>query len=165
MKIRSIAFVLVIVFTCLWACERDDICGEDQQATPRLIVEFYDINEPEELKPVVDLIFFADGDSDTLLAPGAITDIVLPLRTSANQTNYFLTQFGLSESPNTDELRLNYARRNVYMNRACGYKVEFLDFQARRVVEEAPNVNWIRSVSVQETVIEDEQVVHLHIFH
>lgn len=165
MKIKNIKFILVVALTCLLACERDDICGLDQQATPRLIVEFYDINEPDELKPVTNLAFFADGDSDTLLAPGAVTELVLPLRTSANQTNYFLTQFATSEAPNTDELRLNYARRNVYMNRACGYKVEFLDFQARRVVEEAANVNWIRSVSVQETLIEDEEVVHLHIFH
>ncbi|NGZ89848.1 DUF6452 family protein [Psychroflexus maritimus] len=165
MKIKNIRFILVVVLVSFWACERDDICGEEQQATPRLIIEFYDINEPDELKPVTDLAFFADGDSDTLLAPGAITDIVLPLRTSANQTNFFLTQFATSEAPNTDELRLNYARRNVYMNRACGYKVEFIDFQARRIVEETPNINWIRSVSVQETVIEDEEVVHLHIFH
>ncbi len=165
MKIRSIALVLVIAFACLWACERDDICGEEQQVTPRLVIEFYDINEPEELKPVVDLAFHADGDTDTLLVQGATTEIELPLRTSANQTNYFLTEFATSEGFNTDQLRLDYARRNVYMNRACGYKVEFIDFQARRIIEEAPNTNWIRSVSVQETVIEDEEVVHLFIFH
>ncbi|GAA4244118.1 MULTISPECIES: DUF6452 family protein [Winogradskyella] len=57
-----IPFVLsLIVITTLQNCERDDICAATTSTTPRLVIEFYDIDNPESLKNVPRLTVYGEG--------------------------------------------------------------------------------------------------------
>ena len=146
-------------------CDRVDICSEAQQVTPRLIIEFYDINEPETLKAVPDLAIFSSGE-DTLLL-GTIDRIEIPLRTSQESTRYSFVRLATNEEfVNIDEVNFTYITQDVYVNRACGFKTEFIDFQAIRIIEQNQENNWLRSLTVQQTLINnDQEEAHLFIFH
>ncbi len=156
---------LVVAIVILQSCERDDLCSSTFQVTPNLVIEFYDINDPETPKPVLNFGFVAVGTTDTIVLSN-ISEISLPLRTNQNNTTYlFVTNTNNDATLNVDEVRFNYAISDVYVNRACGFRTEFLDFQALRVSAQAPETNWIRNLSVQRSNIRDENEAHLYIFH
>lgn len=159
----------LICFFCFLhvSCERDDICSEAFQVTPRLIIEFYDINEPEVTKSVPDLSVFAIGGEEDTINIGTVSRIEIPLRTNQENTRYGFIQHTNNENLiNIDEINFNYVTQDFYVNRACGFKTEFIDFQALRVIEENPQDNWMRSLNVQKTVIDNDlEEPHLFIFH
>lgn len=155
-------FFLVVLFS---ACERDDLCSSTFQVTPNVLIEFYDINVPENPKPVANFGFVAVGTTDTIFLNN-VSEISLPLRTNQNNTTYlFATNSNNPELFNVDEVRFNYALNDIYINRACGFRTEFVDFQAIRTSAQAPETNWIRNLSVQRSNIRDENEAHLYIFH
>ena len=168
MKLIKKLFIFSTLCFLFLRCERDDICSEAFQVTPQLIIEFYDINETESNKNVSDLSIVAFGEEDTLDL-GTTNRIEIPLRTDQESTRYsFIRLANNEEFINVDEINFSYANREVYVNRACGFKSEFLDFRAFRVIEDNPENNWMRSLSVQQTQIENDQnedQVHLFIFH
>ena len=45
---QFIYLFLIVIFSC----EKDDICSETTQTTPRLVIEFYDLQAPDELLAV-----------------------------------------------------------------------------------------------------------------
>jgi hypothetical protein len=147
-------------------CERDDICSSAFQVTPRLIIEFYDINETDVLKNVVGLSVFALGEEDTIEI-GNTNRIEIPLRTNQQSTRYgFISQSDNEILSNLDEINFTYTTQDIYVNRACGYKTEFVDFQAIRIIETDAANNWLRSLNVQQTFIDnDQEETHLYIFH
>lgn len=164
---KSLIFPILLIICCLHvSCERDDICSEAFQATPRLIIEFYDINEPDLLKEVVDLSVFAIEEEDTI-SYGTTNRIEVPLKTNQEFTRYaFIRQVDNEEFINVDEINFTYFTQDIYVNRACGYKTEFIDFQAIRLIEDDPTNNWMRSLNVQQTLIDnDQEEPHLYIFH
>lgn len=161
---KSILFLALLVIL-LNACERDDLCSNTFQVTPNLVIEFYDINEPESPKPVANFGFVAVGTTDTIFINN-VSEISLPLRTNQNSTAYlFATNTNNPATFNVDEVRFNYAINDVYVNRACGFRTEFLDLQALRINAQTPETNWIRNLSVQRSNIRDENEAHLYIFH
>lgn len=165
MKSKLIYTLLIVSFLFL-GCERDDICSEAFQVTPKLIIEFYDINDQEDPKNVADLSIFAVGSEDTI-SFGNTNRIEIPLQTNQESTRYaFVRQATSEEFINLDEINFTYVTQDIYVNRACGYKTEFLDFQAVRIIEDNPENNWMRSLNVQQTFInEDQDEPHLFIFH
>ncbi|MGM0635670.1 MAG: DUF6452 family protein [Bacteroidota bacterium] len=163
-RLKLIVFSVCLVSLFI-ACERDDICPESTPVTPQLIVEFYDFNNPTEEKPVQDLAYFPVGEEDTIFA-GSTAQISIPLRTNENNTRVQLIKN--SQDPdnfNPDDLRFDYARTSVYINRACGYKVDFFDFESTRITDQAPETNWILNTSVEQSTIENENEAHLYIYH
>lgn len=165
MKSKLIYTLLIVSFLFL-GCERDDICSEAFQVTPKLIIEFYDINDQEDPKNVADLSIFAIASEDTI-SFGNTNRIEIPLQTNQESTRYaFVRQATSEEFINLDEINFTYVTQDIYVNRACGYKTEFLDFQAVRIIEDNPDNNWMRSLNVQQTFInEDQDEPHLFIFH
>lgn len=158
-------FLLTVGLTMTSSCERDDLCSLSFDVTPMLIIEFYDINEPESLKPVQDFAFVAVGASDTINI-ASTSELRIPLRNTENTTSYLFTiNASNPETLNVDELQFNYRVSDVYVNRACGFRGEFLDFQAIRRTAQAPETNWIRNLSVQQSNIRNENQTHLYIFH
>ncbi|GGE29898.1 DUF6452 family protein [Psychroflexus planctonicus] len=159
-------YTLLIVSFLFLGCERDDICSEAFQVTPKLIIEFYDINDQEDPKNVADLSIFAIGSEDTI-SFGNTNRIEIPLQTNQESTRYaFVRQATSEDFINLDEINFTYVTQDIYVNRACGYKTEFLDFQAVRIIEDNPENNWMRSLNVQQTFInEDQDEPHLFIFH
>ncbi|WP_340155730.1 DUF6452 family protein [uncultured Winogradskyella sp.] len=58
---KNIKFVVLLIAIALINCERDDICSYTTSTTPRLIIEFYDTDEPDDLKNVPRLTVYGEG--------------------------------------------------------------------------------------------------------
>jgi hypothetical protein len=52
MKSLPAIFLTLLASWLIFSCEKDDICLEGTQGTPRLIIKFYDAENPEVLKTV-----------------------------------------------------------------------------------------------------------------
>ena len=166
---RKLLFIFTVLSIGLSSCERDDICPENTPTTPRLVVQFFDINNPEIQKNINELVIQSvDTDNENFIEYDNVSEIILPLKTNQNSTQFLMTINANSENEsdiNTDELIFNYARRNVYINRACGYKVEFLDFQVTQIEESNEDLEWIKVTAVQQPNIDNENETHLFIYH
>ena len=55
---------LFVALICTSSCQRDDICPESTQTTPKLVIEFFDIDFPEQSKSVPRLNVIAEGESE-----------------------------------------------------------------------------------------------------
>lgn len=168
MNLRTLIFLSLFTVISL-SCERDDICPESTATTPRLVIQFFNVNNPEVQKRINELVIRStDEDNENFIAYDNVSTIILPLKTDQNSTQYLMTINSESENVNlinTDEIVFNYARRNDYINRACGYKVNFLDLQSTKIQEEDPATEWIKATIVQQATIDNENETHLYIYH
>lgn len=162
---------LFVALICTSSCQRDDICPESTQTTPKLVIEFFDIDFPEQSKSVPRLNVIAEGESDYYFETTENrSTISIPLRTTENFTNFsFVRNHDLPEdsnlTSNADEIQFSYTVNLEYVSRSCGYKAEFINFNAVLVNEEE-SVNWIQGIQViQPNDILNEQNTHLYIFH
>lgn len=193
-KIRTIITLAVCLMIVLITqnCERDDICAEGTATTPRLLVEFYDINDPEVLKSALRLTVYGEGlvtdengmptepttenNEGTMLFNENSTTVELPLRIGLEEeittsrfifekdTNLRLDDNGTTES-NVDILEISYTSEFVYVSRACGYKSIFNGLD---VDLENDGDNWISVIQIEEsieTTVENENTVHVRILH
>lgn len=161
------------LFLCLisvHSCQRDDICPDSTQTTPKLVIEFRDFENPDKLKNVRNLNVRIENDTTYFFeGPQNNSEIAIPLDTSKDLTNYEFVQNSKSDLEgvvaNVDKIRFSYATKEVFVNRACGYRTEFLEFNAS-LVGEKDNGNWINNVEVQQpNDIIDESTTHLYIYH
>ncbi|MFK7832685.1 MAG: hypothetical protein AB8B52_05375 [Winogradskyella sp.] len=87
-----LSFILLII-VITFSCERDDICPESTETTPRLIIEFYDFEDSEVLKNVPRLTVYGEGifvdDNGVPFEPEEATDGIL-LETSAGAEPTFV---------------------------------------------------------------------------
>jgi hypothetical protein len=155
------------------SCEKDDICAEE--TTPRLILEFYDVNNPTVKKSVTSLkVTGYKTDNSTLLTDSldtfsGVSKIELPLRITEDITKYslILNSTSTSVTPNTDILQFNYTRQNVYVSRACGYKTIFILNSPNGLIQTdtaTPDLLWMQNINIQTTNIETENEVHIKVF-
>lgn len=156
----------------LQGCQRDDICPAGTAVTPMLNIAFFDFRETDISKAPVNLRVKA-ADYDSIYVNRYNDDVIsIPLRPDINITEYEFT-INAPEIPsegeevpnnntNTDKLIFTYSSEELYVNRACSYKVSYLDLQVS--LEEDEN-NWINGIILQEENIENETDVHIHIFH
>lgn len=160
---------LVLIFLLLnLACEKDEICLEE--ITPKLILRFYDQNDPDEFKSVRNIkinIEGIEGDyTDTSIS--TVTDsIAVPIKVSANITRFILTlpgddSQGIEE--NRDTLSLIYLQEDIFISRSCGYKTIF--HEGEITLTEDGN-NWIKLLEQREDPLEitDENKAHVKIYH
>lgn len=168
MKAFKIRFCLILAAVISLSCERDDICPESTPTTPRLVIQFFDINNPDIQKNINELVIqSATEENENVISYDNVSELILPLKTNQNSTRFLMSINTESEDEsliNTDEIIFNYARRNTYINRACGFKVEFLDLQTT-IVEEPENNNWMKANIVQQPNIDNEDETHLFIYH
>lgn len=164
---RTIFLFSIALITLFAGCTRDDICPEDTATTPLLYIEFRDITDRESTKAVEDLLIYLNNTDSTLVTSSAIndTEILIPLDTELNLSS-FLFEFNSSseENNNFDTISFNYSREEVYINRACGFKIIYNDFFVD-LETEANNGNWILDTEILQTTIDNENEVHLTIFH
>lgn len=182
---------LLLIFTFgLSGCEKDDICDPDTPTTPRLVITFYDINNPTVLKTVKDLKVIGEGKSETdgaiifnengigeekYLANGST--ISIPLKTDATSTSYTFildSQNDNTAAINKDIMKFNYSPRDIYVSRACGFKTNFtLDAQSDTTTP--PTVPylqidsdlkglWMQRVRVINYNVEFENETHIEVF-
>jgi hypothetical protein len=181
LKKTSLLLILIIITGVVIniSCESDDICPESTATTPSLIIDAYDVSNPENKKSVTKLL--VGGIDNISVLPGyniaAATQIVLPLRTDSNTTQYVLikdTSINNNGTPddlsddfydgNPDIITISYSREDVYVSRACGYKTIFKNVT---LTIEPDSDNWIKSRQPlnDNQSVEDETETHFNIFH
>lgn len=176
-KILIIPIILIAVISS--SCERDDICPDSTPTTPRVIIDMFDFENQESSKNVFGLLA-AGIDNDFILTGYNIVttnELVLPLKTDENSTQYVLIQdASLNDNGtpddttddfyngNADVITLSYSRREVYLSRACGYKTIFENVT---LTIEDDGDNWILSQQPlnPNQSVEDETTAHFNIFH
>ena len=79
---RKLKLFITFIALALISCERDDICAEATATTPRLLIEFYDVASPDDLKSVLRLTAYGEGlvvDENGMEFSLAFTESKLPL--------------------------------------------------------------------------------------
>ena len=174
---KKIIALLLITLT-LSGCEKDDICTDE--TTPRLVLEFYDISNPANLKNVVNLKVKAVGAADYIVFNTSLpnTDpsrylfngnkLELPLDISQDTTKYDLILNSTSTTgANQDSLLFNYTRQNVFVSRACGYKTIFELNAPNGVIKTdaaTPDGFWMQDINILKTNIDTENETHIKIY-
>ncbi|RZK11644.1 MAG: hypothetical protein EOO46_06015 [Flavobacterium sp.] len=178
---KKIFCVLILIGFIALSCEKDDICDPSTPTTPRLVIKFYDFNNPSVTKRINNLKIVGDGinySNGVLNNQGSQfwTDslVYLPLRVNQDVSKFrfirFATQDTILANARVDTLEFNYSRRDEYVSRACGFKTIF-DLnggQAEPFIlnddENATLGNWIRNIEVESTNINNEDETHINLY-
>lgn len=158
---------LLLITLSLSSCEKDDICSDE--TTPRLILEFYDISNPANLKTVINLKIKEVGQAIDLGTFNGVSKIELPLKINEISTKYsfILNSTGTVVAPNEDFLQFNYTPQNIYVSRACGYKTIYtIDNAPNGVIKTdaaLPDTFWIQDINIQTNAITTENETHIKI--
>jgi hypothetical protein len=185
MRIQKL--VVLFIGLALISCERDDICAETTATTPRLLIEFYDAST-DDLKNVLRLTAYGEGlvvdDNGMEIEPIVASDATLLFNENSNAldlplligtqgdrttirfvlekfTNFRIDEDTATES-NSDIIEISYKPEFIYVSRACGYKSIFNDLDIDIVPDDDA---WISNIIIDETTIENENTVHVRIFH
>lgn len=158
--IKKWLFLAAFIFVAQ-GCQKDDICPEGTETTPLLVIEFYDAEDPSQLKAVQNLLVQADGE-EVFLGPETVNKITIPLKTNEGVTEYrFIRNSGRS-TENEDRISFSYDPAPEYLNRACGFKVNFENIDANTLPDED---NWIVSEVILQENVENETEAHISITH
>jgi hypothetical protein len=176
-KVLIIPILLIAMLSI--SCERDDICPDATPTTPRLIIDLLDAINPDTKKNVFDLVVIGVDNDDFL--PDYIfqdtDDLILPLRTDDNTTEYILIKEASvndngTPNDNTDDfvdgnqdrITLNYSREEVFVSRACGFKTIFKNVTLT-IVQDGDNWMLSREPLTDNQSVEDETTTHFNISH
>ncbi len=167
MKRTLLVVVVVLTGFFSWNCEKDDICSEGTPTTPRLIMQFYNIDTPTIAKNVNSLLVTSNSGQDTLAIFTNVSKIQLPLQILADQTTYaFTINSNEAAFDNTDTITFNYTRDDIFVSRACGYKTVFLlDPDTPFVQDNGADSPWMNNVSVEQPDIQNENEVHISVLY
>lgn len=164
-KILLLGFFLV---TLLAGCESDDICSESTPTTPRLIISFYDFTNPTLSKNVTNLGIVAEG-SDTVILFSGVSKVEVPMDITQDLSKYrFILNYNNSNPIfiNTDLIRFDYSRNNVFVSRACGFKTLFnLNETSPFTHTDVPENDglWMKNITVLQSNITNENETHLSV--
>ncbi|WP_051205326.1 DUF6452 family protein [Salinimicrobium xinjiangense] len=160
-KFQKWLFSGIFIFLSL-SCQKDDICPEGTETTPLLIIQFYDPEDPTRLKAVQNLTVRASGMEENYLGPVTTNEISIPLRTDANSTEYIFTYNSGSDQENEDLVSFSYSPNPQYINRACGYKINYTNLD---VGIQQDDQNWILSEIILQENVENETEAHISFTH
>jgi len=148
---KNYVIIFVFLFTFL-SCEKDDICVET--TTPNLIIKFYDNDDQTVVKQITGLTVWAEA-KDNIYVNKSLDSISIPLNLNENFTKYIIESNTLK-----DTVKFIYNRNNIFVSRSCGYKIIFENLQI-----ESNTTNWIKSISINNSTIDNEKAAHISIFH
>lgn len=176
---KIVAFLLIAIFS-FSSCEKDDICDANTPTTPRLVIEFYDIDNPSVLLNVTNLKVIGEGMTEGIVFNSTVTGeskylangskISIPLKTDSNTTTYrFIHNFGNANPTLTDidEITFNYTREDVFVSRACGFKTLFtfdLNTPYTQIAIPDTKPEWMQYISVEKSNIDNENETHVKVF-
>jgi len=148
-------------------CEKDDICVDGD--TPLLVIRFFDSTQPETPKAVDQLRVIGLGNGDpvpTFADRSSLDSIALPLRPGEAETTFVLIRDSQDEdgveTGNPDTLQLSYATREEFISRACGFIANYEELASQLQTD---NENWIQSIVVDTTSVQNQDSRHVSIFH
>lgn len=164
-------FLLVLTFS-FSGCEKDDICDANTVTTPRLVISFFDYNNPLVPKNVSNLKIIATGMTDGIVYNNSQTingnQVAIPLKTDDNTTTFhFFLNSNNPEIINEDIIQFNYTTENIFVSRACGYKTNFvLDPFVPFIHTDAADsdLKWMQYITINNSIIENENETHLKIY-
>ena len=167
MKRKILIILITFCFIFLSNCERDDICIEGTEGTPNLIIRFFNSENKDELKKVPFLLINTlDSTNDEYLTRYVFgsDSISIPLNDNQDYTQLkFFYDWG-SENENIDTLKFNHTRIDQYINRACGYRGQFILNEI--AVEGIGSAgSWIKSFKTIKDSISNENSKHLVLYH
>ena len=165
-SMRSVFLILAIIFSM--SCERDDICIDE--ITPKLIIRFYDFENPELFKDVANLKVNIEGVEEDYVNETITTltdSISLPINVVGNQTRYILTLQEneiLGQEENSDIVEITYTQEDLFVSRPCGYKAVFNGVE---IEVEEDGENWIDDIVPQSDPLDinNESAAHVKIYH
>jgi len=171
--------LLLLITIAFSGCEKDDICTDE--TTPRLIIEFYDISNPANLKNVLDLKVKGEGATDFIVFNESLpidnqnryifngNKLELPLKLNESTTNYSLILNSTSTTSNNEDfLQFNYTRQDIFVSRACGFKTIFeLNQTPLGLIKSEPTIEdgfWIQDINLLTSNISTENETHIKIY-
>ena len=155
--IRKIIFFGILIglgALFITACEKDDICLEP--TTPKLVIRFYDVNNPDIPKEITELQIVPEGLTDTLRFINQ-DSIALPL--DVNKDN---CRFRFINDSNPDDLLFEYQREEIFVSKTCGYKTYFKNLS---VSLQPDSDNWIKQLEILDNYIKIDTSAHVKIYH
>ncbi len=169
---RLILIVSIIFLTC---CEKDDICPESTQTTPRLVITFYDIDNTQERKNVESLAVYAVRDNELVLIEdisGITTDsIAIPLRNDIGVSNFkFIKNYSVENDVmfgDSNHIYIDYEINDVFISRACGFIANYsittlLNYD---LMADPPITGWITGYEIINSTVTNENQSHVKILH
>ena len=168
-------FLFLIILT-IYNCESDDICPESTLTTPRLIVTFYDVDNPEERKNVESLGVYIVKNSELMLINeinGINTDsIAIPLRDDESISNFkfckdFSEDITVIPSGFPNHIYFDYEISESFVSRACGFINNYnlsvaLPYEP---LDTPGTTNWISEVIILNDSVTNENQSHVKILH
>ena len=163
--------LLFYLFISLACCEPDDICSESTLTTPRLVIEFFDIENLNDTKTVPGL-FAVALDEQGLEIPiigesvNSRDRIELPLNGNFDQSKFKLYKnYDINDGVvqgNPDVITVNYTTEAIYVSRACGYKNNYFlnEFNVDNDID-----LWIVLSELSNNEVQNENTKHVQIFH
>ena len=145
---------ILLTFSVLISCEKDDICIEGSENTNRVTIGFID---NESKNPTgINLSLIKGVNNDSIISEefsGA--ELKLPLMVNSNQTKYILEQNEIR-----DTLIIFHQTNHLYLNRSCGFKSNFLIKSDTEIIKES---GWIREISIVQDSIFNEEKTNIFI--
>ena len=158
----KLLFTLVIGYF-FFSCEKDDICLSDIEESPDLVILLLDHQNPEIRKSPLEFIIKPIG-IDKEIQKSSDDSLALPLNFQEKVTQFEFIQNSGSENENIDTLQINYDRIDKFINRACGYRANFILRKPPVIILNSKN-NWIRGFIILKDTVSDEKAAHLGILH
>lgn len=164
----GIMLCLFLLLSINGSCEKDDICVDGD--TPLLVIQFYDIDNPEETKAVPSLRIVGQDQSftvNTFTDRTSLDSIGIPLRINESATSFIFISDSANndedqETGNVDNLSFQYITSEVFISRACGFIANYNDLTDTLV----PDVdNWIKDIEIVSPTVENQTSTHVKIFH
>jgi hypothetical protein len=165
---KKLNIILLLLATIFSGCEKDDICSETTETTPRLIIDFYDITNPTLTKNVTNLGILGDG-LDTVILFNGVSQVSVPLDITQDFSKYqFILNYNNTNPAfvNTDLLQFDYSRNSVFVSRACGYKMLFALNPTNPFTQTDEPGNdglWMKNITVLQSNISNENETHLRV--
>lgn len=162
-RVTKIFLFIFLSLGIFIGCTVDDICSEETQTTPHLVISFTDNRIPDILKPLAHLK--VENLEYEILVWDAPADIIqIPLSTEADKTTYAFTIIK-DEIEHKDIYEFSYHRKEVYVSRACGYKMLYIDLEANFIPNSDDTPSWSQNITVLNPIIEDEKKPHITILY
>ena len=168
--------VLILIIITIYNCESDDICPESTLTTPRLIVTFYDEENPEERKNIESLGVYIVKNNELMLISeinGINTDsIAIPLRDDESVSNFmfckdFSDDVTVIPSGLPNHVYFDYEINETFISRACSFINNYnLSIALPYDPFDTPgSTNWISELIILNNYVTNENQSHVKILH
>ena len=162
-KVLRSFVLLFLVVTIYAACTADDICSEETQTTPKMIISFADHKVSGVAKPLNHLKI-RNIEYDTIVWDAPADIISIPLSTEMDRSTYAFTILK-NDISYTNVYRFEYNREEVFVSRACGYKMRFINLMAEDISNTDSTPTWAKFITILNPIVEDEKNAHITILH